>query len=424
MVFNRSRKKILENAKHLLHMADKVLKFRSDILAQGDIKEIELHVENLKNECKGSKDVKLLKELIAKLDKVLRKVGKGIYPMGPWAENIEIFLVASILAIGIRAFFLQPFKIPTNSMFPSFSGMRPKVYQRGEPHPEGIERAWQFIKEGSSFYSAFAKDSGTLKIPLFERSDPLSKMGNVKFEVVRGRELFGLWLPFLLPKPYRLYKLIVGGEPVEIRVPFEFAEMESILHKAYFSNYKSFLDAVGSMRHNIISDFNGTWLHTNKYFEKDEDVLRFEILAGDMLFVDKMSYHFSKPKRGDSVVFRTNNISRLADDKYYIKRLVGTGGDIVAIRGKKLFVNWEDPKGSVAFHLNNTKFGMYPGYVAKGNLKHGSFFHVPQNKFYVLGDNSPYSYDSRYWGTVPEKEVVGKAFFVLHPFSWRWGKAK
>ena len=46
---------------------------------------------------------------------------------------------------------------------------------------------------------------------------------------------------------------------------------------------------------------------------------------------------------------------------------------------------------------------------------------VEPKHLFVLGDNSPHSYDSRFWGQVPQEAVIGKAFFIMHPFTWRWG---
>ena len=62
----------------------------------------------------------------------------------------------------------------------------------------------------------------------------------------------------------------------------------------------------------------------------------FDILTGDQLFVDRISYHFMKPNVGDGFVFRTGGIPGIGADQYYIKRLVGLPGDILKIESPVL----------------------------------------------------------------------------------------
>jgi hypothetical protein len=80
-----------------------------------------------------------LHALYASLDGTLKKYGKGLYPLNFWNENAEILWVAAFVAISLRTFFIQPFRIPTNSMFPSFSGMQTKVYPNSIQPPNYIQ---------------------------------------------------------------------------------------------------------------------------------------------------------------------------------------------------------------------------------------------------------------------------------------------
>jgi signal peptidase I len=57
-------------------------------------------------------------------------------------------------------------------------------------------------------------------------------------------------------------------------------------------------------------------------------------------------------------------------------------------------------------------------------LAEGYSIEVPKDSYFAMGDNSPNSYDSRGWGFVPKGEVIGKAVFILYPFTRRWGCAK
>jgi signal peptidase I len=156
---------------------------------------------------------------------------------------------------------------------------------------------------------------------------------------------------------------------------------------------------------------------------------------GDHLFVDRYSHHINGLNRGDVVVFNTEGVvgpdgNRLADKGYYyIKRLVGLPGDTLKIVDNKLYVK---PAGENDFRPVtdfSPKFdkvysgkGGYQGHRnAKPFMGEGEFCVVPEDSYFMMGDNTAYSYDSRYWGIVPRKNIVGKASVVFWPFSRRWG---
>jgi signal peptidase I len=65
--------------------------------------------------------------------------------------------------------------------------------------------------------------------------------------------------------------------------------------------------------------------------------------------------------------------------------------------------------------------GGYHGHLAERRLAPGKEFHVPEEHYFMMGDNSARSSDSRYWGPVPRKNIVGIASFIFWPFSRRWG---
>lgn len=431
---DKAGKILKEKIKTLLHLGRKVYRYRKDVLPAETLAKLKTSIGKLEesldawlklgDEAAQKQRRPELEKLHDELKDFLTKIGCKIYPLNFWNENIEVILVAAILAIGIRAFFFQPFRIPTGSMFPSFSGMRPQVYREHQKSPSFLYRTFNWFKEGAHFYEMIAPGNGNLKIPLFSADDPLAKMGRIRFKIVYGREIFGLWLPFLLPKPYRLYSLRIGDRDVYIKMPFEFFGFEEAIVAAFFPQFATFDELLGTSRDSIYYDEKHFWLYTNFYFKERKPVLRFELLAGDMLFVNRLAYHFRWPKVGESVIFRTENIQKLGEQKYYIKRLIGLPGDEIKLANGRLYRNGKIVEGSPAFAMNNERKGRYPGYRASGNLSNGQTITVPPNSFYVLGDNSPNSYDSRYWGFVPCKEVIGKAAFVLHPFSWRWGCAK
>ena len=95
-----------------------------------------------------------------------------------------------------------------------------------------------------------------------------------------------------------------------------------------------------------------------------------------------------------------------------------------------IYRNGSPITGSSAFEANGKRQGFYRGYVfgpafrAQYLLKAGDQIQVPENGYFAMGDNSENSYDSRYWGFVPSKDVMGRPLFIYYPFSKRWGPSR
>ena len=171
---------------------------------------------------------------------------------------------------------------------------------------------------------------------------------------------------------------------------------------------------------------------------RGEPLLNFDILTGDMLFVDRVSYNFVAPRRGDTFVFRTNNIPGLNDrfgdpsQNYYVKRLVGVPGERLLVNAEgQLLVNGVAVAAPEPIAANNRRdiAAGYYGYLPEVG---GDRYAIPLSEehavrdhhYFAMGDNSANSFDSRGWGEVPEGDVVGQPLFILHPFTKRWGWAK
>jgi len=133
--------------------------------------------------------------------------------------------------------------------------------------------------------------------------------------------------------------------------------------------------------------------------------MRPTFMEGDRIFVDKLSYRFHEPERGDIIVFKYP----LDKTKDFVKRLVGLPGDKVEIRDGKLIINGllvDDPPFSDYYYYNRDDWDFG---------KHGQSIAVPEGSFFAMGDNSAQSSDSRNWGFVPRKNMVGKAFLIWWP---------
>jgi len=131
--------------------------------------------------------------------------------------------------------------------------------------------------------------------------------------------------------------------------------------------------------------------------------MRMTLIEGDRILVNKLGYRFHSPERGDIIVFRFPENPK----RPFIKRLAAIGGDTVEIRSGQLFVNGRLSPSLVAQHLFYYNQGEYG--------QEGETVHVPPDSFFVLGDNSASSHDSRFWGFVPKKLLIGKAVCIFWP---------
>jgi signal peptidase I len=175
-------------------------------------------------------------------------------------------------------------------------------------------------------------------------------------------------------------------------------------------------------------------LKDQPYFRKGEPIVCFKETTGDHLFVDRITYNFRQPERGEIVVFKTKGIALIRDqDQFYIKRLIGLPGDTISI-GEDRHVRIDGRRlDALTPHFANLysfnpaalpQDSHYSGHVLepRSHLAEPSdTFKVPEGGYAVFGDNTVNSFDSRYWGAVPQPNVIGKSFFVYWPISERFG---
>ena len=342
------------------------------------------------------------------------------YPHPAWRENVEVLLVALAVAMAIRTFFLQPFKIPTGSMQPTLFGVtsvpdftRINYYQpdKAKERAEIVEQGqlrealvfptgWERVKEwfrGNSYVRLVAQAEGAI-----ESVGPMKK-----------------FLIFNLQQT-----LVIGGVPHTLWFPPDFGE-QSIVNRAGLS--------------------------PNHVFHKGEEVVRMKVSAGDHLFVNRLTYNFRKPERGEIAVFETRGINnpdaygvnQMPQDQFYIKRLVALPGERVQIgddqhlriNGQRLDASTPHFEQVYSFNPTNAPHesqfsGHVNGAVAR---KFGLYSNLPyfpdaqtiytnsDSSYLVMGDNTCNSSDSRVWGGFPAQNVIGKSFFVYWPLTERFG---
>jgi signal peptidase I len=132
--------------------------------------------------------------------------------------------------------------------------------------------------------------------------------------------------------------------------------------------------------------------------------------TGEYLIIDDLSYMTGTPKRGDIIVFKYPKDT----SQYFLKRIIGLPGEKVRVEtnGSVIIYNEENPDGFVlkeSAYLPNENITFPAG--------NPSTVQLGSEEYYVLGDNRAVSSDSRYWGPVPKKNIVGRAFIRAFPFS-------
>lgn len=323
-----------KHARQLVKGTRKLLRMHRDILDPRQVEDLQTSANTLAQALAGRDPTAIAgstRTLEARLEKAFPPQKHAA-----WRENVDVFLVAAIVAMGVRTFFLQPFKIPTGSMQPTLYGIvadsgcdeRANIFRRF--YDGAVRGVWPQLPEGSLLSS--------------------------------------------------------------------------------------------------LADFV-TWAVFQQW-----PTGRACVFSGDHIFVDRFTYHFRKPQRGDVIVFATGFMRERGVDPrgaFYIKRCVALGGDHVEITPPFLRVNGQILDERPAFKRIYSMADNYHGYRLPS--PHGyphppkylntlqPSYDVPANSLLALGDNTMSSLDSRYWGAVPADAVIGRALFVYWPFSKRFG---
>ncbi|MFH0732658.1 MAG: signal peptidase I [Candidatus Omnitrophota bacterium] len=134
--------------------------------------------------------------------------------------------------------------------------------------------------------------------------------------------------------------------------------------------------------------------------------MRPTLIEGDRILVNKFIYRFKEPKRGDVIVFRYPEDRK----KDFIKRVVAVPEETLEIKDGNIWINGElaqEPEQvRKIYYYNQGPYGR-----ERETIK------VPKDNFFVLGDNSGSSRDSRYWGFVTRKEILGQAMVIYWPLT-------
>ena len=393
MTFQWFLSKTVRQATAMRNHVEKILNHQRDILSPQAVQAVDGAALDLQKAVEAKADPATLEKQMEKLENVANKWLKP-YPNAAWRENVEVLLVALAVAMGIRTFFLQPFKIPTGSMQPTLFGVTSRNLIN-EPDFK-IPTGWTRVREwfaGASYLQVRAENDGELSV-----GQPLRFLiFNIKQTVAIGGHPYTLWFP----PDY-------GSQTLEQRAE----------------------------------------IHPGQVFHRGEEVLKLQVNAGDHLFVDRVTYNFCPPERGEIIVFETKGIPeerrepfRIPADQFYIKRLVGLGGERIQIgsdrhliiNGRRLDSSTPHFEKVYSFNPNDPPAeSHYPGESHYSGHVDGPFLApffqnqpegvlIPKDHYMVMGDNTLNSLDSRAWGYFPATSVIGKSFFVYWPITDRFG---
>lgn len=311
-------------------------------------------------------------------------------------EIVESFFVIMVVFLGLRTYYVQPFRIPTGSMQPSLNGI---IVHPVDEVPGAARQVWDMITLGSSYVEATAENNKSI-VDIDQHSK---------------------WLLFT-------ETTLVFNDGSKVNIPSaKGAVME-------------YLKSQGK----LIETPNGIRLGS---YRAGDTIIRARVDAGDMILVNRVAYHFRKPERGETFVFDTRGINvsmkspsamRMSDQQdgtHYIKRLCGLPGDTLQVKSPNLLVNGTPATEATIARVAEGRFPYNAeGYVTLDFRSQPMAFmtnmgpvhlqktNAPAMREYAaLGDNTTNSLDSRYWGPVKQFNIVGPASFALWPFTNHWG---
>jgi signal peptidase I len=405
-------KKVLAESELILSNLTRNRVYQQDVLPERDLAAI-LEIEERYPALIKARDTAALE----KLNKDAMKIGNKFFPPSPWdgwRENVEVFVVAAIMALAIRTFFLQPFKIPTGSMEPTLLGIEPRPVT--EPPPSLPYQVYEFLIHGRSYSRVITQQGGHITALKPGTMTIWFEYTDVTLEDAQGHD--------------ETKRIWIRAQDVESKLgiyPYDDSRGGPALNKTY---------APGDVLANYVTQ------------------------TGDQVLVDKVTYNFRGPDRGDVIIFKTAGIPGLEHElgpdqegsEDFIKRCLGFAGDVIEVKPPVVYVNGNPATGASAFPLEFTQKPAqpggrpYPGYTlvewdpsngpgtfCTGDTKdmnrpfdpydkdNSQTYYVPANCYWAMGDNSPYSKDSRYWGGVPQQNLIGRGYFVFWPFTSRWG---
>ncbi len=359
------------------------------------------------------------KQEVIELTTKTKSLGEGLDGFNREAalEIIESFFVIMVVFLGIRTYYLQPFRIPTGSMQPTLNGIT--IHDIDEKDiPSAPQRWLEAVTHGREYVN--------IKL---DRPKTIKKLKTEQHLLLFTRTV------------------ITFDDNSTVTVPCAEGALIDYFEKKGIKQYGQY-----------------------RPMKAGETLICAKIDAGDMVVVNRMAYHFRKPELGETFVFDTRGINtnmpmKMPDQSnasHFIKRLCGLPGDTLEIKQPNLYINGEiaqapyiqrvaaclAPYNSTGYNQEtrpvlNIKPGDSPDKkVYKEHKYEFDLISYPQmaisedkpafvlknptdnpnaREYAALGDNTENSKDSRYWGPVRQYNILGPAVFTVWPFAPHWG---
>lgn len=349
-------------------------------------------------------------------------------------ELVETLVVAFGVAMSFRAYFFQPFKIPTGSMQPTLYGIHSVTVQMPEDGPSLFDRMplkpLKWLATGTWYHDVVAKSDGSVSV------------------YTDGRKAPGYVL------------LSVAGE--SFKVPQDAADRGDL--KIPNARPPGMADNPADNRRTLASG----------YVRKGDRLWSGYTTAGDQVFVNRLAWNFFPPKRDDIIVFATSYpeivfskrealdrrsphadlykvpnlplvlidtpIRGLAAGQHYIKRLIGLPGETISIRHPHVYADHVKLEGFPGIDRVVAMEASIPGGMKYAGYRCTEFAGMPPagdavlqtpedvitlgDAYLPMGDNTRNSWDGRYWGSVPRKLMLGPGSCIYWPVSRRWGRIR
>lgn len=357
-------KETLHHAKHIRHMHEDI--------ADPELLDCLRRAEKQFSDAGKTGDRALIEKAEGELAAICGKIAPP-RPQPKIRENVEVVFVAIAAAMAIRAYFFQPFKIPTGSMQPTLYGITIQAE------------------------------------PTIKANNPLANLANMV--------LFGERHTVIKAKTSGLVRLSAYGTQLDLQTTKSQSAaiffIDDVAHKVPMSLW-----------HKQSAQFYALVRKNNGYIQKGDVLFDGVTKSGDYILVNRLKYNFIRPKRGDITVFDTRDLTHpdVRNNAYYIKRMVGLPGETISLAPPYLLVNGEKP--------NNPRFDKifknenYDGYVFGSPAvnpvllsKASDTIKLKNDEYLFFGDNTRMSLDARYFGAVNRKRILGPAFFVCWPIN-------
>jgi len=372
----------IKEAQLVLKNARKLLNYKRDMLSEASLADFEATIKKLETAIK-ERNREGVNEAAQQLDTQWSAYLPPASEAG-WRENCEVFLVAIVVAVGVRTYFLQPFTIPTGSMQPTLNGIIGTPMT--DPPPNLAQQAVDFVLRGRNYIDVSATSDDVVTSMTERKMLFLFTLTDVKC----SHSSYTIWAPAdTLRRNFDVEDGMVPGRPPS-------------------------------------------------QFHAGQVIARGAVDAGDHVFVDKVSYNLRLPARGEVFVFSTRGIPMIDESlraqniegsQFYIKRLAGLPLDTIRVDSPFLFINGQKAS-EYGFQRVMSMVDGYHGYSnpspyeARYINEPDTSFTIPAKHYFAMGDNSYNSFDSRFWGPVPEENLMGRGVFVYWPFLPHWGFVK